>query len=352
MVKKVLFVGLGSAGQRHLRNLRKICGTDLEVMAYRVRKRQTVYNDKMQIQEGKKLDTEYQIKLFDCYEKALQERPDIAFITNQNSKHMEYALKAAKAGCHLFIEKPISDVLDGIEELSDIMKEKKRLAYVGYQNRLHPCIKKAKEILTSGRLGNIFMVYCEQGEYLPGMHPWEDYRGMNESNKCFGGGVVICQLHELDYLYYLFGMPEEVYSIGGKRSSLEIDVEDSCTALCRYVDREKEFAVNIHMDFLQMPPTRHCKIAGEFGRLEMDLLSNEYKLYLTDGSVERKKYEAFERNDMFLEELEIFLNAVNNNGASPLNLSEGKKSIEFALKLKESMNTRKIEAFDMEKIRK
>ncbi len=342
MIRKVLFVGLGSAGQRHLRNLRRLYNTDVEVLAYRVRKRQTVFNDRMQIQEGKILDTEYQIRVVDRYEDALLEKPDIVFITNQNSKHMEYALKAAKAGCHLFIEKPISNTLAGIEELSDIVKEKNRIVYVGYQNRLHPCIKEAKEVLESGRLGKIYMVYSELGEYLPGMHPWEDYRKMHESNKGLGGGVVICQLHELDYLYYLFGMPREVYCIGGKRSSLEIDVEDSGTALCRYLDGNAEFAVNIHLDFLQKPPTRHCKIAGEFGRMEFDLISNEYKLYLTDGSIEEKKYEDFERNDMFLEELKIFLDAVNDHKISPLDLAEGKKSMEFALKLKESMNTGKI----------
>lgn len=338
-MKKILFVGLGSAGQRHLRNLKKLYGSDVEVMAYRVRKLQRVFDNQMHIQEGKSLDEEFQIKVFDDYEKALKEQPDVVFITNQNSKHMEYAFKAARAGCHLFIEKPISDSLDGIDELAGIVKKNNKIAYVGYQNRLHPCIKKAKEILESRLLGNIYMVYSELGEYLPKMHPWEDYRNMHEAKRELGGGVVICQLHELDYLYYLFGMPKEIYSIGGKRSSLEIDVEDSATALCRYVYEGKECAVNVHLDFLQTPPTRHCKIAGEFGRFEFDLIHNEYKLYLTDGTAEQKKYENFERNDMFLQELQIFMEAVDGKAVSVTDIEEGKKSIEFALKLKEAMNT-------------
>ena len=336
---RVLFVGLGSAGQRHLRNLKKICGSDVEIMAYRVRKLQRVFDDQMHIVEGKELDAEYDINVFDSYERALQAQPDVVFITNQNSRHMECALKAAMAGCHLFVEKPISNTLDGIDRLKDIVKDHKKIAYVGYQNRLHPCIKKAREILNSGRLGNIYMVYSELGEYLPKMHPWEDYRTMHEAQKSLGGGVVLCQLHELDYLYYLFGMPVEVYAIGGRRSSLEIDVEDSATALCRYLYNGGECAVNIHLDFLQTPPTRHCKIAGEYGRLEFDLLRNEYKLYLTDGTAEEKRFESFERNDMFLEELRIFMDAVQNGGDSAIDIAEGKKSLEFALKIKTAIQT-------------
>lgn len=339
MIKKVLFVGLGSAGQRHLRNLRRLLGDDVEVWAYRVRKLQRVYNDQMQIVEGKELDREYNIRVFDDYDEALRAGPDVVFITNQNSKHMQYARKAAEAGCHLFIEKPISSSLEGVDELFDIVNAHGKIAYVGYQNRLHPCIAKAKELLDSGQLGRVYMVYSELGEYLPGMHPWEDYRGMNEARREFGGGVVLCQLHELDYLAYLFGMPREIYAIGGHRSSLEIDVEDTATALCRYGAGENEFAVNIHLDFLQTPPTRHCKIAGEFGRYEFDLIKHEYRLYLTDGTVEEKQFKDFQKNDMFLEELRRFLDAVDSNGKAFVDIPEGKKSLEFAMKIKEAIGT-------------
>lgn len=338
---KVLFVGLGSAGQRHLRNFKKMFGNDVTIMAYRVRRLQRMFDDNMCIQEGKELEQEFGIKVYSNYDEALETKPDIVFITNRNSEHMEYALKAAQIGSHLFIEKPISDTLEKTDILDAIMKKNKRIAYVGYQNRLHPCIKRAKEILDEKMLGNIYMVYSEIGEYLPKMHPWEDYRNMHEANSKLGGGVVICQLHELDYLYYLFGMPTEIYGVGGKRSSLEIDVEDSATAICKYNDGKNEFAVNVHMDFLQSPPVRHCKIAGEFGRFEFDLINNEYNLYFTDGRTEHKKYNEFKRNDMFLEELELFMEAVTKKEQSPLDIPEGKKSIEIALAIKESIATGK-----------
>lgn len=337
---KVLFVGLGRAGQRHLRNLKRLYGENVEIMAYRVRGLQRVFDDNMQIKEEKSLEKEFRITTYSDYSIALANRPDVVFIANRNSEHIKYALEAAQAGCHLFIEKPVSNTLEGIDLLDSIVQQKGKLAYIGYQNRLHPCIKKAKAVLEQNLLGKIYMVSSEQGEYLPKMHPWEDYRKMHESRRELGGGVVLCQLHELDYLYYLFGMPEEVYTVGGKRSSLQINVEDSATALCRYQDGKTEFAVAVHLDFLQYPPVRHCKIAGVLGRMEFDLLGNEYSLYLVNGKSEHKKYSSFQRNDMFLEELDCFMKAVEENRASPLAIHEGKKSVEYALALKKSMEIR------------
>ncbi len=337
MSLRVLFVGLGSAGQRHLRNLRRLKGDDLEVMAYRVEGLTRMFDDQMQIVPGKNLEEEQHIRVFHDYAEALAQKPDIVFITNQNSRHMQSAMQAARAGANLFIEKPISHTMEGIDELEAETARHGKIAYVGYQNRLHPCIRYAKRLLEEGRLGDLFMVYSELGEYLPRMHPWQDYRTMHEANASLGGGVVICQLHELDYLYSLFGMPEEVYAIGGKRSHLELDVEDSATALCRYRRNGKEFAVNVHLDFLQTPPVRHCKICGEHGRFEFDLIGNEGILYLEDGTVEKVlPPEGFVRNDMFLEELKLFLTDIEK-GKSSLDIAEGKKSIAFALGIKESM---------------
>lgn len=337
---KVLFAGLGSAGQRHLRNLKHLYGEKAEIMAFRVRKLQHVFDNEMNICEGINLDEEYGIQVFEDYSTALKSKPDIVFITNRNSEHLYYAMEAAKAGCHLFIEKPISDTLKGIDQLDSEVKKHGKIAYVGYQNRLHPCIKMAKNILERGILGNIYMVYSEIGEYLPNMHPWEDYRMMHEANRNLGGGVTICQLHELDYLYFLFGMPKEIYCIGGKRSGMEIDVEDTVTALCKVMYQNREIAINIHMDFIQSPPTRHCKIAGDMGRFEFDLVNNTYGLYLSDGTIEKNEFETFVRNDMFLEEMERFIDAVmSGREEGILGIEEGKKSIQFALKIKESMYT-------------
>ena len=102
---------------------------------------------------------------------------------------------------------------------------------VGYQLRFHPCLHKLAEIVHSGILGNLLAVRATIGEYLPAFHPFEDYRQMYASRADLGGGVVLSQIHEFDFLYSLFGLPNRIYAMGGHWSELEIDVEDTASIL-------------------------------------------------------------------------------------------------------------------------
>ncbi len=343
---KVLFIGLGSAGQRHLRNIKRILGDDVEVLAYRVRKLKRVFDDNLNVIEDKSLQELYQIQEYYDLDEALSNKPDITVIANPNSMHIDCAIKAAKAGSHLFIEKPLAINFEGIDELIQIVKENKLKAYVGFQNRFHPCVKKLKTIIEEKRLGKLISVYCEIGELLTGMHKYEDYRGMNESQQSTGGGVVLCQIHELDYLSWIFGMPKELFSIGGKNSDLEIDVEDHALTLCRYQDEHVEFPIIIQQDFLQSPPVRRCKAVGENGVFEMDLLKNRYTLTISSQPAEEEDFISFKRNDMFLDEMECFLNCIEQDGKEFVDLHDGLKSLSFALAIKESMHHKMTAKFE------
>lgn len=333
---KVLLIGLGSAGQRHMRNLKKILGENVEFMAYRVRKLNRFFDDNLNVVEGQSVTEAYHIREFDDLKPALDEKPDIAIISNPNSMHIECALEAARRGIDIFLEKPVSDTLEGVEELQKTAREKQIILYVGYQMRLHPCIKKFKRDIEKNRVGRIVSVNCHMGELITKMHKYEDYRRMNEAKKSTGGGVVLCQIHELDYLYWIFGSPKTVYSIGGKYSDLEIEVEDAATTLCKYEKDGYEYPVMIHQDFLQSPAVRKCKVVGTKGQIEMDLLQNEYTLY-TEEVVKEERFVNFVRNDMFLEEMRIFLNYVKERKQESLTLQEGIGSLKMALAIKESM---------------
>ena len=86
--KKVLFAGLGSIGQRHLRNLRALMGQDVEVLAYRSRGQSAVLNPDMTVQRNAVLETTYGVRSFTNLDDALSERPDAVFVTNPNTLHL------------------------------------------------------------------------------------------------------------------------------------------------------------------------------------------------------------------------------------------------------------------------
>lgn len=342
---KILFIGLGSAGQRHLRNIKRILGVNAEFIAYRVRKYGRLFDDNLNVVEGQNVREAYQIKEYDDLDQALQERPDIAFISNPNSMHVEVAIRVAREGIDIFLEKPVSDSLKGLDELADLVKKKKIILYVGYQMRLHPCLIRLKQDMDEKRIGDIVSVDCQMGELISQMHKYEDYRDMNEAKKVTGGGVVLCQIHELDYLCWIFGMPTEVYSVGGKYSDLEIEVEDGATTICKYVKEGIPFPIIIHQDFLQTPPVRKCKVIGTLGQIEVDLLQNQYVVY-DKQTIREEKFVNFSRNDMFIEEVKCFLEYVKTRKQDTLTLQEGMKSLKIALAIKESMDTGQVVQID------
>jgi predicted dehydrogenase len=343
MAMKFLFVGLGSIGQRHLRNLKQIMGDSAEIYAYRVKKNKFVLDNKLQIIDENGLEDRYNIHVVESLEQAWKIGIDCVFICNPNSLHMDILLQAAENGCHIFVEKPLSHNMDNVDRVEKIIKDKNLVAFVGYQNRFHPCIKKTKELLEHGIIGRVISVNAENGEDMRSWHKYEDYKTMYACYKRYGGGVVLCQIHELDYIISLFGMPQNAYAVGGKLSDLEIEVEDVATIVLKYESDGRKFPICIHEDFIQNPPTRKCCIVGTKGKIVFDLLLSEIKLFDEYGnSLLEEKFD-FERNDMFIEELQIFLDAVNGNrNESFISIDEGAKSLKVALAIKQSMEIGKV----------
>jgi predicted dehydrogenase len=335
-------IGLGSIGQRHLRNIRQILGDSCDIIAYRVRGLKQTLSDKLTVREGVDLEEEYKIKSFYDIEEALAQKPDVAIIANPTSEHMKYALLCAKAGCHLFIDKPISDNLDFTEELQTIAREKNLIVFVGYQNRYNPALLKLKEWVDEKKIGDIVYAHAEIGERVTNFHKYEDYRIMCAVRKDLGGGVVLSQIHEIDYLYWIFGMPADVYAVGGKLSDLEIDVEDVANILFRVQSNSGYFPVNLHMDYLQYPPSRVCKVVGTKGKIQMDILKPSIRCDFNDGTYQEELYETFTRNDMFIDEMKDFFSCVKENKKPSITFDDGINSLKIALAVKESMENRKI----------
>lgn len=333
---KILMIGLGSIGQRHLRNIRKLLGDDAEIIAYRVRGLQHTFSDDMQIRDNVNLEEEFNIKSFDDLKEALKQKPDVAFITNPTNLHIPCAIKCAEAGCHLFLEKPISDKMTGIKRLMRIVDEKGLKAFVGYQNRFHPAICEVKAVVDSGILGRILSVHCAVGERLSTMHSYEDYKDTYMARSDMGGGVVTNQLvHELDYLYYLFGKPIKVYAMGGRLGNLDIDVEDSCDALFTMTGKKDRVYATVHADFYQSPPSRFIKVVGEKGVIIADLIDAHVTKNIYDET-EEISYPDFKRNDMFIEELKLFFSCIEEDTKEAVTLEDGIVSLKMAMAIKES----------------
>ncbi|MCQ2520926.1 MAG: Gfo/Idh/MocA family oxidoreductase [Lachnospiraceae bacterium] len=334
---KILMIGLGSIGQRHVRNLKRVLGNQVEFLAYRVRRLQQTFSDTMQIRDGINLEEEYAIRVFDNMESALKEKPDIVFVTNITSKHMECALEAAKAGCNLFLEKPLSHTWEGVEELQMLQKEKGIHIFLGYQNRYHPCVARLRELLDANAIGQVVQVEATFEERLTTMHTYEDYSTTYMALAEMGGGPVLnLQIHDLDYLQWIFGMPTEVTAVMGKNSRLKIDVEDHAVISYKTTYQGKTISVTSCSNFLSYPPKHICEVIGDEGRIILDFNKAEITLYQEDGEAHTENFSNFQRNDMFITELRSFLSSIENNTEEEIPLTEGIKGLQLVLMAKKA----------------
>jgi predicted dehydrogenase len=335
---KILIIGLGGIGQRHTRNLRALLGDSVEIIAYRVRRLTHVVTPTMGLDQERNVEDVYNIRTFHSLEAALAEKPDIAYVCNPSSLHVAVTRACILAGCDIFLEKPLSDSLDGTAELADLARTYKRIAMVGYQLRFHPCVIRLTEIVRSGVLGNLLGVRATIGEYLPNWHPYEDYRVMYASRAELGGGVVLSQIHEFDYLYSLFGLPRRIYALGGHWSDLEIDVEDTASILMEAPLGARILPIQLHQDFLQSPASRQCEVIGDKGRAVMDLHAQTVSLFtLGQAKPEVFRLDNFDRNNLFLDQARHFLHCVETREKPIVDLADGIQSLRMALAVKQSI---------------
>jgi predicted dehydrogenase len=337
---RILMIGLGGIGQRHTRNLRALLGDSAEIIAYRVRRQMHMVTPTMGADANRNVEDEYSIRVVLSLDQALAEKPEIAFVCNPSSLHVPAALACIRAGCDVFIEKPVSDSLDGTEELVRTAAEQSRIAMVGYQLRFHPCLRKLAETVQSGVLGSLLAVRATIGEYLPNWHPYEDYRQMYASRADLGGGVILSQIHEFDYLYSIFGLPTRIYALGGHWSELEMDVEDTASILMECTVAGRPLPIQLHQDYLQSPPSRQCEVIGDRGRAVMDLHSLTVTVFTRGNPTPAvHSYAGFERNQLFLDQTAHFLECVKNRKRPVVDLQGGIQSLRMALAVKKSITT-------------
>jgi predicted dehydrogenase len=178
------------------------------------------------------------------------------------------------------------------------------------------------------------------GEYLPGWHPYEDYRAMYASRRDLGGGVLLTQIHEFDYLYGLFGLPRRVFAMGGHLSRLEIDVEDTASVLMECESEGRSLPVRLDLDYLQRPPFRGCTVIGDRGKAVVDFGALTFQRFDEEGRIaESEVLEGFQRNDLFVSELTDFLDCVETRRNPCVPLTEGLQSLQMAIGARKSLES-------------
>lgn len=313
---KFLIAGFGSIGRRHFQNLKKLGEKD--ILFFRTGRSQLPDDDLA----GHIVETDLQ--------DALAHKPDAVIVANPTALHLDVAIPAAKAGCHLLLEKPISNSLDRLAELEQAVQLSGNRVLVGFQYRFHPGLLKAAELLATGELGKPISGHAHWGEYLPDWHPWEDYRQGYSARGDLGGGVVLTLCHPFDYLRWLLGEVDSVWASTAHSAELKLDVEDQAEIGLEF---NSGALASVHLDYLQHPPAHWLEVTCTLGSLRWDAQSGTLRVNKAGGGSEQEfpAPVGFERNDLFLAQTKHFIEVVMNKATPLCTLTDGRRALEIAL---------------------
>lgn len=315
----ILIIGYGSIGKRHFHNLNTL---GFHNIAFLRSGKSTLDNSAISNN-----------KIFYDIDSALKEKPDLVFITNPTSLHMVTALKIAEAGCHFFIEKPISNTLKDCNQLLKLVKEKNLITMVGFQFRFHPLLIELRSMIDKGELGKVYNATASYGEYLPNWHPWEDYKKSYSARKDLGGGVILTLIHPMDYLYWIFGDVKNVQALCEKINIINTDVPDDVAEIILYF--KSGLIAHIHLDYIQRPASHTLKVYGDSAITKIDFIKGIMEHTFIDGSIDKKELNSsFDRNKMYLDEIQHFISSVNKNKQSRIPLQTGIDVLKFSLDAK------------------
>jgi predicted dehydrogenase len=264
---KIGIIGFGSIGSRHLNNIVNV-----------LEERECSYSiDLIRSGVGQTLDRtkkKFIDEIFYSYEE-VPHHYDVIFVTNPTYLHFDTIRNFVSKTKHMFIEKPIFNNINVFIE--DLGLKDDGIYYVACPIRYTEVIQFIKHKI------DLSMIYCARvicSSYLPEWRPNKDYRLTYSAKKSEGGGVSIDLIHEWDYLYYLFGLPEKVINIRGKFSALEIDSDDLSLYLAKY----ERMAAEIHLDYFGRKPLREIQLFSAEDTIVGDLINSEIR-FLKSGEV-------------------------------------------------------------------
>ncbi|MFA5156142.1 MAG: Gfo/Idh/MocA family oxidoreductase [Candidatus Omnitrophota bacterium] len=322
---KALVVGLGSIGERHIRNLKLISpGIRIAVLRQHAK---TACAGQLQPLIN---------RVFSKTNDAAAWNPDITLITNPASLHVRTALIFAKAGSHILIEKPFASSLRGIPELMCECRKKNLVLMIGYCLRFFRPIQILKQAVDNGCIGRLISIHARVGQYLPDWRPQKDFRSGVSAQSGLGGGAVLELSHELDYLNWIAGEAKEVTAKIGRLGDWDIDVEDIAEAVIIFKNRA---IGSVHMDMLDRAANRSCRIIGTKGTLVWDMeQGNCVRLYSSRTGAWRELFSGrqLERNDVFIKELKHFIRCARYGKKPLVDPTAGLRALKLALAVKRS----------------
>ncbi|MDD4286964.1 MAG: Gfo/Idh/MocA family oxidoreductase [Candidatus Peribacteraceae bacterium] len=318
--RRALVLGGGSIGTRHTRNLLKRGISNVTIAD-------------PDPERCRALTKELGIRVeSDEHAAFASSDPDIVFVCSPTALHVPQALRAVEAGAHVFIEKPLSHTMEGARELQKKSREKKHTVMVGCNMRFHPGIQEVKRLLAEGAIGVPVSARIVYSGYLPSWRPGQDYKKSYSASVEQGGAVLDC-IHEIDLALWEFGPGTVTASKVLPAAKIGLATDGEAEIILKHTSGTES---SIHISFMEEKFERSQGITGTAGSLSWDFERGTVERYGKDGSLAEtiRQPKDWESNQMFLEELDHFLHAVEHGTIPMGSLDDAIRALEIALTVK------------------
>jgi predicted dehydrogenase len=315
---RVLVVGVGSIGERHVRCFGATGRVEPSLVETNNELRRAV------------ADRYGVSRAYANLDEALSERRDpcdAAVIATPAQLHVAMAMRVIQAGMHVLIEKPLSAALDGTRALFDLVAERGISAAVAYTYRSHPALRSMKQAIAEGRFGRPVQIVSVWGQHFPKYRP--GYRQIYYASRATGGGAIQDVLtHAINAGEFLVGPVDRVMADAAHQVLEGVEVEDTVHALTRHGSVLGCYSLNQH----QAPNENSITVICERGTARFELHNSRWLSMAEPGGVWQEEF-AFstERDDVFINQANLFLDAVEGKGAIACTLEEGLQTLRVNL---------------------
>ncbi|MBU1632508.1 MAG: Gfo/Idh/MocA family oxidoreductase [Nanoarchaeota archaeon] len=246
----VAVIGLGNMGKHHVRTYSEINKVKLVAVCDEDEER------------GKEVAIKYGCKFFKDYNEMFEnEEIDLVSVVVPTKFHKDVALNVIERGINILIEKPIADTIESANIIINKSKEKNIKLAIGHIERFNPAVKRLKEIINEGRLGQITSIIARRVGLFPPQ--------IKDANV-----VIDLAVHDIDIMNYLMEMqPSEIEANAGK--ALINQREDHAEIFLKY----KNATGFIQVNWITPIKIRTLSVTGTKGYAEMDYISQQLIMY-------------------------------------------------------------------------
>jgi len=320
---RVLVIGVGSIGERHVRCFQATGRAEISI----VETRTTLADEVSQ---------RYGVPVHANLEAALAQRPTAAVVATPAPLHVPQATALVEAGVHVLIEKPLSISLDGVSRLQELATNRQVTVGVAYVYRAFPVLAAVREALRSGRFGSPRQLTAVSGQHFPTYRP--AYREIYYADRKSGGGAIQDALtHMINLGEWLVGPIDRLVADAAHLVLPGVEVEDTVHVLTRQGAALGSYSLNQH----QAPNESTVTVVCEGGTVRCEIHNNRWLWMKAPGDPwHEESFGLTERDSAFIAQAHAFLDAVEGKGALVCPLEDGVQTLKVNLAILDSVESR------------